>query len=75
MAEYTVHLTMVVSTGVTVEADDPDAAIDAAYHSPEMPGTMSHQAFGDALVDESEWEPASVSDAAGEEVWSEDGAR
>ncbi len=75
MAEYTVCLTMVVSAVVTVDADDPDAAIDAAYHSPEMPGTMGHQAFGDALVDESEWEPTSVSDAAGEEVWSEDGVR
>ena len=74
MAEYTVHLTMIVSTGVTVEADDAEAAIDAAYNSPKMPGTMGHQAFGDALVDESEWEPVAVSDAAGEEVWSEAGA-
>jgi len=71
MPEFTVHMTMVVSTGVTVEADNPDAAIDAAYNSREMPGTMGHQAFGDASVDESEWEPASVSDATGEEVWFE----
>ena len=75
MAEYTVHLTMVVSTGVAVEADDPEAAIDAAYNSPKMPTGMGHQAFGDALVDESEWVPAAVSDAAGEEVWPEDGVR
>ena len=74
MAEYTVHLTMVVSTGVTVEADDVDAAIDAVYDSPGMPGSMSFRAFGDAMVDESEWLPASVSDATGEEVWSERGA-
>jgi len=73
MAEYTVHLTMIVSTGVTVEADDVDAAIDAAYHSPDMPGSMGHQAPDVASVDGSGWLPASVSDAAGEQVWSEGG--
>jgi len=73
MAEYTVCLTMVVSTMVTVEADDPNAAIDAAYHSPKMPGTMGYQSFGGGAVDGSEWVPASVSNATGEEVWSEDG--
>jgi len=75
MAVFTVHLNMIVSTGVTVVADDVDAAIEAVYDSPKMPGSMSFRAFGDASVDESEWLPSSVSDAAGEEVWSEDGAQ
>lgn len=74
MAKYTVHLTQTVSTAVNVEAGSPEEAVELAYDSPDMPGSMTYGAFGDASVDESgEWMAVAVTDGNGEEVWS-DGA-
>lgn len=75
MAQYTVHFSTTVSTAVTIEADDPQAAIEAAYDSPDMPGSMVHGAFGSASVDESgEWLAVVVTDDNGNEVWAADQA-
>lgn len=75
MPQYTVRLLNTVSTVVTVDAVDPDTAIEAAYASEDMPSSMSHGAFGAAPVDEcGEWLPSVVTDAAGVEVWSDRGA-
>lgn len=72
MPEYTVHLSSAISTAVTVQADSPEDAIEAAWESPDMPGSMAHGAFGTASVDESgEWAPVAVTNADGEEVWAE----
>jgi hypothetical protein len=62
MAKYTVHLTQEVSTAVTVEAETPEDAVELVYDSPDMPGSMTHGAFGRASVDESEWQPVKVTD-------------
>lgn len=66
--KYTVHFVMEVSTAVEVEAEDAEAAVELAYESPKMPGSMSHNAFGRASVGESEWRSVAVSDESGEEV-------
>ncbi len=72
MAKYTVYLYSTLSTSVNVDAEDPDEAIDLAYESPEMPGSMGFRAFGRASVDCSNvWEPSSVVDENGKTVWSE----
>ena len=61
-----------LSSTVYVQAEDPDEAIEVAYKSPDMPGSMSCGAFGPASVDESgDWRPVLVTDEDGEEVWSE----
>lgn len=39
MAIFTLYFTQVMSTSVTVEADDYDSAIDAAYQSENMAPT------------------------------------
>lgn len=68
MSEYTVHLSMPVSTVVVVDAESPEAAMALAYDSPDMPaghrGTDSVDAAGD-------WMVMSVEDEHGTEVWSE----
>jgi hypothetical protein len=72
MPQYTVHMVSTISVAVTVEAEDKDAAIELAYDSPDMPGSMSHGAFGQASVDESgEWSPSAVTDERGFTVWEE----
>lgn len=61
MPAYTVTMQLIVSTTVEVEADNPEAAIEAAYQSDNMPSTIGHGAFGQASVDEAgEWEPNEV---------------
>ena len=72
MAKFTVHLQNVVSSAVEVEAEDYVAAIDAAYDSPGMPGSITIGAFGKASVDEAEWQPAAVEDESGNLVWEEE---
>lgn len=71
MTTYHVHLVQTVSTAVTVEADDPDEAIELAYNSSDMPGSMCYGAFGSASVDEAgDWNAVEVTDAeSGESVW------
>jgi hypothetical protein len=66
MPKFTVHFQMPVSIDITVEADNPEQAIDLAYDSDDMPGSMAHDAFGDAPVDEDgDWRPVAVSDEKG----------
>lgn len=71
MPIYDVHFTQTISTTVTVEADSPDEAIDQAYQSSDMPGSMGHGAFGHGVtVDSSgEWEPLDVTDERDKVVW------
>jgi hypothetical protein len=60
-----------VSTSVTVDAETPEEAIYAIDQSDDMPGSITHNAFGSgAAVDEAgEWAAYSVTDADGAEVW------
>jgi len=61
MPTYTVHLLQTISTAVEVEADNVDDALEKVYDSPDMPGPITHGAFGRASVDEAgEWTPVSV---------------
>ncbi len=69
--KYRVYVQNVVSSVVEVDADDPEAAIAAAYQSDDMPGSITYGAFGAASVDESDWEPHRVYDEADEVVWTE----
>lgn len=72
MGTYSVHLINTVSTTVTVEAETYDEAIDAAFDSNDMPGSITIGAFGQATVDDGEWEAVAVTDEeSGDEVWSE----
>lgn len=71
MTRFTVHLIQTVSAAVEVEADDYEAAIEAAYQSDDMPGSITYGAFGSACVDGGDWEPASVEDENGVEVWND----
>lgn len=72
MPKFNVHLIEVVSTTVTVEADNPGHAMELAYESDDMPGSMTYGAFGQASVDEAgEWEVDSVTDENGDEVWNQ----
>lgn len=71
MPKFIVHLTQTVSCAVEVEADDYDAAIDAAFDSPDAPGSITYGAFGRASVDGGDWEVTAVSDENGNEVWQE----
>lgn len=71
LTRWTVYVTNTVSAAVTVEAEDIDAALDAVYDSPDMPGSITIGAFGPTPVDEDgEWQPVSVADETGSEVWS-----
>jgi hypothetical protein len=70
MPTYDVHLTHMVSTTVTVEADDPEQATERVFESPKMPGSITYGAFGAATVDDAgEWDAVAVYDQAGREVW------
>jgi hypothetical protein len=69
--KYSVHVIMEVSSVVTVEADSPDAAVELAYDSPDMPGSITVGAFGSASVDDSDWNPYQVTDESGAVVWQE----
>lgn len=70
--KYTVHLTQTVSTAVEVEADSVEEALENVYDADDMPGSITHGAFGQASVDESgEWTPVEVYDADNKTVWSE----
>lgn len=61
---YSVHLVQTVSTTVEVEADSVEEALDKVYDSDDMPGSITHGAFGQASVDEAgEWTPVVVYDA------------
>lgn len=46
MSTYRLFFTSVLSTSVTVEADDLGEAIDAAYDSDQMPSTICAQCSG-----------------------------
>lgn len=72
MSTFTVHLTHVVSTSRTVEADDQNAAVDAAFDAGlPTPGNR----IGDEYDAAGEWEASSVEDENGAEVWSEHAER
>lgn len=72
MPRFTVHLIQTVSAAVEVEADDYEAAIEAAWQSPGMPGSITVGAFGMGnTVDGGEWDAWAVSDENGDEVWRE----
>lgn len=70
MAKFRVHMTNVVSTSIEVEADDAEDAIEKAYDSNDMPGSIGIGAFGSTSVDDSDWEASAVTDEFGDEVWS-----
>ncbi len=67
--KYTVYLKNTVSTAVNVEADSPDEAVDLAFDSNDMPGRITFGAFGEASVDDGEWEAFEVTDESGATVW------
>lgn len=71
MPTFRVNLVNTVSATVEVEADSIEDALDAVYDSDKFPGSVTIGAFGPAAVDESQWEPTSVTDAAGRTVWTE----
>ncbi len=61
--KYAVHMTQTVSTAVEVEAASVGSAFEKANYSDDMPGSITHGAFGQASVDEAgEWTPVSVYD-------------
>lgn len=68
---YTVHLVNTVSASVVVDAENPQAAIEAAYESDDMPGGITVGAFGVADVDDDDWNAIAVQDESGETVWEE----
>ena len=76
MNKYRVHMKMAIWTVIDVEAADPNDALEAAYESDQMPGTMAFNSFtnarGAAMVDEGEWEAVEVTDQNGNTVWEED---
>lgn len=69
MPTYRVFMTQEVSTVVEVEADNPEAAVEAAFNSPKMPGSITQGAFGGGGVDGTEWEARVVMDETDAEVW------
>lgn len=71
MPVYGVHIQMIVSTTIDVEANSPEEAAEIFVDSPDMPGGLVHGAFGGgASVDEAgEWEPVSIVDDKQREVW------
>lgn len=63
--KYSVHLVQTVSTTVEVEADSVEDALEKVYTADDMPGSITHGAFGQASVDEAgEWTPVTVYDSA-----------
>ncbi len=70
MPEYTVTFTAETSAVVTVNADDPDDAIERATEH--LPGSLCHQCAGyrrEYSRDEGDFEPVTVVDESGDEVW------
>jgi hypothetical protein len=58
MPTYRVHLTKALWTSLEVEADDPEAAVDAVFNSDDMPGGICAQCSGwgrGYSVDEDDW--------------------
>lgn len=77
MSEYTVNFTGYQSAGVTVEADSPEAAIEAALHEG-VPGICAQcSGWGQRWYrdDETEWTPESVGDDDGNTVWQRESER
>lgn len=70
MPTYEVYIVQTVSTCLYVEADSPEDAASDFYNAEDMPGGITHQAFGTgATVDEAgEWEAESIM-LDGEVVW------
>lgn len=66
MSEYTVWFSTPAEAAVTVQADDPDDAIEKAYN--DLPGSLCHQCAHDYQVG-GEWEPDVVLDGDSNEVW------
>lgn len=67
---FTVYFNATTTISVDVEAEDAEAAIDLAYE--ELPGGLCIHCSGWDKSwgrDEGEFEPDSVSDATGEDVW------
>lgn len=63
--KYSVSMVQTVSTVVEVEAESVEEALEKVYDSPDMPGSITLGAFGQASVDEAgEWTPVSVYDTA-----------
>lgn len=79
MATFNVHLEAVTGVSVEVEADDPEAAIDIAFEQGSFQG-LCHQCAGYRGKwgkEEGEYEPKAVTNAEGDEVWTngpQDGA-
>lgn len=72
MPKFTVHMDAVISTAVTVEAEDVEAALAACYD--ELPRSICAQCSGWGESwgkDEGEYEPVSVHDENNTEVWTE----
>lgn len=71
MPVYGVHIQLIVSTTIDVEADSPEQAAETFTDHPDMPGSLTYGAFGGgASVDEAgEWEPVSIVDDKQREVW------
>jgi hypothetical protein len=67
------HTTVV---DVTVDGDefDPEALINLAGNSDDMPGSIGYGAYGDASVDPSDWEPREITTEAGAVLWTDDRA-
>lgn len=72
MPDYTVYIQNTVSTAVRVTADTPELAATMIDESPDMPGAITHGAFGGGVtVDEAgEWEAFTVvADVGDTELW------
>lgn len=71
MPEYIAYIQKGVSTAIRVTADTPELAATLIDESPDMPGQITHGAFGgEVTVDEAgEWEAFTITDANGVEVW------
>lgn len=73
MPKFTVHMDAVISTSVTVEAEDVEAALEASYD--EVPTGICAQCCGwgkSWSKDEGEYEPVSVYDESNTEVWTDE---
>lgn len=68
MPLFKVRLIQTASTAVTVEAATPEAAVDLAYSSEDMPGSLADPSVTEA----GDWEVIAVSNEAGEDVWPAD---
>jgi hypothetical protein len=69
MPEYTVHFITEASFSAKVNADDPDKAIERAYDQFSAPSSFVYASHPLGFNMGGEWEPESVIDASGDEVW------